>query len=604
VLTYEGIDEVTFFSPNQQNVVSSQQAGGHSVTQSRRDRSKTSAHNDTSQTKLREVDVEKELDTSISQSAKPELIEATISAAQLNGESLDISALETWLWEAACTIRGATDAPKFKDFILPLIFYKRLSDVFDDEFAQHIANFGSEDTAREIIEADHQDGLKTGHSSIVRFYVPSECRWDALKNHSVNGLGEFVTDCMRRVAQLNPDLRGVLDIRDFNERQGGQRILDDDRLADLIQVVSRHRLGLQDTEPDVLGRAYEYLLRKFAEGQGQSAGEFYTPKEVGWLIAHLINPEPHTTIYDPACGSAGLLIKSRLLYKAEHPDEKSAAPKLFGQELNPTTFAMAKMNMFLHDFSDSSFSIGDTFTKPGFTQGNELKRFDYVVANPMWNQGNYDDSFYDNDNLNRFLYGIPPKSSADWGWVQHMLASLKENGRAAVVLDTGAVSRGAGSESSSREGNIRKAAIQDDLIECVILLPENLFYNTSAAGIIVLLNRSKPEERREQILLINASNCFAKEKPKNVLTDQGIKNITEAYRKWQNRERFSSVITLKNAEAADYSLSPSRFVDIKEKTKYRPLNEILEELHKASIERETADKELTRLLQKLGLKTS
>jgi type I restriction enzyme M protein len=222
----------------------------------------------------------------------------------------------------------------------------------------------------------------------------------------------------------------------------------------------------------------------------------------------------------------------------------------------------------------------------------------------MWNQGNYDDSFYDNDNWNRFLYGIPPKSSADWGWVQHMLASLKENGRAAVVLDTGAVSRGAGIKSSNKEGSIRKDVIQDDLVECVILLPENLFYNTSAAGIIILLNRSKPKEWTGQILLINASNCFAKEKPKNALTDEGIKAITDVYRKWQNRERFSSVITLKDAEAADYSLSPSQFVDIKEKITHRSLNEILKELCEASVKRETADEELARMLQKLSLKTS
>jgi len=406
-------------------------------------KSKISQSDNTGQTKLHDMHVEEELDTLTGKLPKASVSKATISTAHLNGESLDTSALETWLWEAACSIRGATDAPKFKDFILPFIFFKRLSDVFDDEFVQYSAEFGSEEAAREIIEADHQDALKTGHASIVRFYIPLDNRWDAIRNHPADGsLGEFVTDCMRQVAQLNPDLRGVIDVRDFNERQSGQRTLDDDRLGELIQVISQHRLGLTDTEPDVLGRAYEYLLRKFAEGQGQSAGEFYTPKEVGWLIAHLINPEPHTAIYDPACGSAGLLIKTRLVYKAEHTDEKSAAPKLFGQELNPTTFAMAKMNMFLHDFSDSSFSIViHSAIQVSRTETN-LKRFDYVVANPMWNQHGYDDSFYDNDNWNRFLYGTPPESRADWGWIQHMLASLNDNGSAAIVLDTGAVSVG------------------------------------------------------------------------------------------------------------------------------------------------------------------
>jgi type I restriction enzyme M protein len=341
----------------------------------------------------------------------------TLPFAENSEEHLDISSLETWLWDAACAIRGATDAPKFKDFILPLVFYKRLSDVFDDEFAGHVAEFGDEEAAREVIEADHADALKSGRKPIVRFYIPSQYRWDAIRNHPADGkLGEFVTEAMREVAKLNPDLQGVLDVKDYNERQSGQRTLDDDRLATLVEVTSRHRLGLKNAEPDILGRAYEYLLRKFAEGQGQSAGEFYTPKEVGWLMAELINPEPKTAICDPACGSAGLLIKARMVYERNHPSEKSKAPHLYGQEINPTTFAISKMNMFLHDCGDSHFFLGDTFRNPGFVaEGAGLKQFDYVMANPMWNQDNYDEAFYGNDRWNRFNCGIPPRSSADWG---------------------------------------------------------------------------------------------------------------------------------------------------------------------------------------------
>lgn len=543
-----------------------------------------------------------EADTPQDPSNTPEKPNSTDSTAHLQGAHLDITMLEAWLWDAACSIRGAMDAPKFKDFILPLIFYKRLSDVFDDEVRQYVETYGSREIATEIIEADHKDALTSRHTSIVRFFLPQEYRWDALRNHPIEGLGEFVTDAMREGARQNPELKGVLDVRDYNERQSGQRTLDDDRLAALIEVISSHRLGLKDTEPDVLGRAYEYLLRKFAEGQGQSAGEFYTPKEVGWLIARLINPEPHTTVYDPACGSAGLLIKARLVYKAEHPDEQSAAPKLFGQELNPTTFAMAKMNMFLHDFSDSSFSIGDTFRNPGFISGgSELKRFDYVVANPMWNQDNYDDSFYDNDSWNRFLYGIPPKSSADLGWIQHMLASLKDHGRAAIVLDTGAVTRGSGITSSNKEREIRKALVENDLIEGVILLPDNMFYNTSAPGIILLLNRNKSVERKGQILLVNASAYFLKQKPKNALTDEGIALVAKVCSKWETKEKLSKVITVEEARAVDYSLSPAQFVDINDKTKYRSLTEILTDLSGAQAERERADAELAEVLTKLRL---
>ena len=530
--------------------------------------------------------------------------QTTIPFSSPDEEQLDISTLETWLWDAACVIRGATDAPKFKDFILPLIFYKRLSDVFDDEVTNLIEGYGgNEEETRQTIDDDLQDALKTGRKPIVRFYIPQEYRWEALRNHPADGhLGEFVTEAMREVARLNPPLQGVLDVEDFNEQQSGQRTLDDDRLEALIEIISGHRLGLQDTEPDILGRAYEYLLRKFAEGQGQSAGEFYTPKEVGWLMARLINPEPRTTIYDPACGSGGLLIKPRLLFEEKHPDEKSAAPQIYGQELTPTTFAMAKMNAFLHDFIGADLRIGDTFRNPGFVDGNlVLKRFDYVLANPMWNQKEYNETFYANDSWGRFTYGVPPSSSADWAWVQHILASLKETGRAAIVLDTGAMSRGSGSKQTSRERDIRKAFVEDDLIEGVILLPENLFYNTSAPGIILLMNRSKPAERKAQILLINLSQYFVSEKPKNVLTDKGIDAAAEVYGAWESREKLSAVITLEDAQKTDYNLSPSQFVDVGDKVEHRPISEILADLTEARITREKADKTLEDLLIRLGL---
>ncbi|MDE0483085.1 MAG: N-6 DNA methylase [Candidatus Poribacteria bacterium] len=521
-----------------------------------------------------------------------------------NEEHLDVSKLETWLWDAACVIRGATDAPKFKDFILPLIFYKRLSDVFDDEFAKHKTEFGNEELAWEIVKQDHEDALKTDRDDpIVRFYIPQQYSWEALRNHPADGnLGQFVTDAMREVGRANPRLQGVLDVEDFNERQSGQRRIDDERLEKLIEVISQHRLGLQDAEPDILGRAYEYLLRKFAEGQGQSAGEFYTPKEVGWLMAKLLNPEPYSTIYDPACGSGGLLIKGRLQFDEMHPDEKSQAPHIYGQELTPTTYAMAKMNAFLHDFISADIQIGDTFRNPRFVADNsKLQRFDNVMANPMWNQEGYDGDFYENDSWNRFSYGIAPNSSADWAWVQHMLASLKDNGRAAIVLDTGAVSRGSGAKQTNRERDIRKKFVEEDLIEGVILLPENLFYNTPAPGIILLLNRNKLAERKEQILLINLSQHFEKGKPKNVVTDDGIDASAEVYQEWESREKLSSVITLEDARKADYNLSPSQFVDVGDKVVHRPVNEILADLTVAHIAREKADNALEDVLTRLRL---
>jgi type I restriction enzyme M protein len=261
---------------------------------------------------------------------------------------------------------------------------------------------------------------------------------------------------------------------------------------------------------------------------------------------------------------------------------------------------MAKMNMFLHDYTDSLFAIGDTFTKPGFAaEGAGLKRFDYVVANPMWNQDNYDETLYENDRWKRFEFGAAQSSSADWGWLQHIAASLNDTGRAAVVLDSGAVSRGSGSKSSNKERTIRQAFITADLIEAVVLLPENLFYNTTAPGIVVVLNRNKGNGRKGQFLVINASEFFVKEKPKNRLTEEGMAATTDAFHGWRTQEKLSRVVSLKELEEADYNLSPALFVDTDDPITYRNLCEILSELATVRTERAKIDDELDALVKRL-----
>ena len=390
---------------------------------------------------------------------------------------MDTTTLENWLWEAACSIRGPLDAPKYKDYILPLLFYKRLSDVYEDELRRLSQELGSDELARQLAQADRD---------LIRFYIPEGCTWPEVRTSPVN-LGERLTEAMREIARENSRLEGVIDIVDFNATAAGQRILDDDTLARLMEILNQHRLGLDDVEPDILGRAYEYLLRKFAEGQGQSAGEFYTPREVAILMARILEPEPGMSVYDPCCGSGGLLIKCHLRLLETHGVEENgrrvlppqvASLKLFGQEINPTTYAMAKMNAFIHDM-EAEIALGDTMRRPAFTDAHgRLRAFDLVVANPMWNQ-DFPKEVYENDTYERFRFGIPPSSSADWGWIQHMYASLNEGGRLALVIDTGSVSRGSGTSGSNRERDIRKQFVEHDLIEAVLLLPENLFYNTT-----------------------------------------------------------------------------------------------------------------------------
>jgi type I restriction enzyme M protein len=435
--------------------------------------------------------------------------------------------------------------------------------------------------------------------SLVRFYLPKDTRWSSLALQTT-GVGEILTAATRAIARENPKLSGVIDFVDFNATAAGQRMITDDKLKLLIDVLGRYRLGLKDVEPDILGRAYEYLLRKFAEGSGQSAGEFYTPREVAVLMSYVLDPEPAKAIYDPCCGSGGLLIKCYLRFRQKYDEDPHIEPlRFYGQEILHTTFAMAKMNAFIHDM-ETRIALGDTMNRPAFTNPDgSLRNFDIVTANPMWNQ-DFAQETYDNDSYNRFSFGYPPSSSADWGWIQHMFASLNDTGKMAVVLDTGAVSRGSGNVGKNRERDIRKEFVEKDRVEAVILLPENLFYNTTAPGIILVVNKFKPIERRAQILLINASKLFKKGRPKNYLPDESIKQIADLYLNWDEEEGISTIITKDEAAKNDYNLSPSRYVAQNGEDDTLPLEDAIVQLKETEEERIEADNKLQEILQALG----
>lgn len=504
---------------------------------------------------------------------------------------LDIKTLENWLWDAACKIRGEIDAPKYKDYIIPLIFLKRLSDVFDDEEQKLSESYGDKAMVEQLLTEDH---------GLVRFYLPQTARWERIAVQTTH-VGEYLTDAVRAIARENPKLQGVIDIVDFNATTAGQRIISDDKLKILIDVLGRYRLGMTNVEPDILGRAYEYLLRKFAEGSGQSAGEFYTPREVAILMSYVLDPEPNKTIYDPCCGSGGLLIKCYLRFRAKYYADSSIAPLRFnGQEILHTTFAMAKMNAFIHDM-ETRIALGDTMHRPAFNNPDgSLKKFDIVTANPMWNQ-DFSQDTYENDPYNRFSFGYPPSSSADWGWIQHMFSSLNDTGKMAVVLDTGAVSRGSGNAGKNRERDIRQEFVDKDLVDAVILMPENLFYNTTAPGIILVVNKFKPIERRAQIMLINASKLFQKGRPKNYLPDDSIKQISDIYLNWEEVGGISKIITTAEAAKNDYNLSPSRYVALDAKDDTLPLADAVVMLKEAEEGRREADKKLNENIKAFGL---
>ncbi len=506
--------------------------------------------------------------------------------------------LESWIWDAACSIRGAKDAPKYKDFILPLIFLKRLCDVYDDEINRIASNVGNRTKAFALVEKDRK---------LVRFYLPfkpanleSEEIWTVIRKLS-NKIGEQLTTALRDVARENPALSGIIDRVDFNATTHGQRDIDDDRLSNLIERISEKRLGLKDVEPDIIGRSYEYLIRKFAENSGKSAGEFYTPKEVGVIMARIMTPEPGMEVYDPTCGSAGLLISFQEELDRTTPRDKKTAPlKLFGQEYISDTWAMAKMNMIVHDM-DGDIEIGDTMKSPKFIEHGRIKQFDRVVANPMWNQGRDElpymtDEYFINDPYNRFQKS--PGGNADWAWIQHIYASLKINGRSATVLDTGGASRGSGNANTNKEKDARAYFIDNDLVEGVIYLPDNLFYNTSAPGIIVFLNKNK--KYNGKIFLLNAAKEYIKGDPKNYISDDGIEKIASTYSNFKEVDGFSKFITNEQAKENDYNISPSRYIHVGGIEEYRPVGELVEELRTLETEAKEIDKELWKVLGKLG----
>jgi len=521
--------------------------------------------------------------------------------ASANGTTKDKS-LESWIWDAACSIRGAKDAPKYKDYILPLIFSKRLCDVFDDELNRIAAEVGSRQKAFQLVAADHK---------LVRFYLPlvpgdpEQPVWSVIRKLS-DKIGEGVTTQMRAIARENPRLQGIIDRVDFNATTHGQRDLDDDRLSKLIEAISTKRLGLSDVEADIIGKSYEYLIRKFAEGSGQSAGEFYTPPEVASIMSKVLQPGPGMEIYDPCCGSGGLLVKCEIAMEesVRGRNGSAIAPlKLFGQEYVPETWAMANMNMIIHDL-EGKIEIGDTFKKPWFkNSAGKLRTFDRVVANPMWNQDWFTESDYDSDEFDRFPpgAGFPGKSSADWGWVQHMHASLNATGRASVVLDTGAASRGSGNAGTNKEKIVRQWFVEHDLIESVLYLPDNLFYNTTAPGIVLFLNKAKTEDRQGKVFLVNASQVFEKGDPKNFIPEAGIQRIADTLICWQEEEKLSRIVEHGELKKNDYNISPSRYIHTSDAETYRPIAEIFEELRVIEAEALETDKALKQILERLGV---
>lgn len=463
-------------------------------------------------------------------------IEERAVQGELLLSTIALSELESYLWEAANILRGSpVDRSDWKSYILPLLFFKHICDVWDEESEEAIAEYG-EDFADEH-----------------RFQIPSGCHWRDVRETSSN-VGKTLQSAMRAIESANQKhLYGVFGDTPWTNKDR----LPDELLKDLIEHFSALAIGNRRVSGDVLGDAYEYLIKQFADATKNKAGEFYTPRSVVRLMVDILDPREGETVYDPACGTGGMLLGA-----VEHVRERGGDPrtffgKLYGQEKNPTTAAAARMNLLMHGLEDFTIEREDTLRNPRFTDPNTggVARFDVVIANPPFSLEQWGREVWESDPWGRAFAGLPTDTSGDFAWVQHMVMSMAEpGGRMAVVLPQGALFRG------GIEGRIRRKLLEGDLIEAVIGLAPNLFYGTGLAACILVLRKRKSKERAGKVSIVDASGCFRKGRAQNFLEPKHAAEILSWFEGFKDVEDRARVVSLSEIEKEGWTLNISRYV--------------------------------------------
>jgi type I restriction enzyme M protein len=484
--------------------------------------------------------------------------------------------LEKHLWRAADILRGRIDSGDYKHYIFGLLFFKRLSDVWREEYEERLRMYDG----AESLAADPDEH---------RFHIPDGHFWEDVRLKTTD-IGAALNHALHAIEDANLRLKGVFQDVDFNNKER----FPDTVLEALLQHFDQHRLRNEDVPADVLGAAYEYLIAQFADDAGKKGGEFYTPKMVVRLIVEMIRPEEGMHVYDPTCGSGGMLLEA--VHHLERQGKNPRSLHLFGQEMNLNTWAICKMNLFLHDIDDAEIARGDTLRTPrNLTPSNTLRRFDRVLANPPFSLKEWGYKEWKNgDKFGRDKFGCPPQSYADYAFVQHMVASLKSGGMLGVVLPHGVLFRG------GAEGRIREGLLRDDLIEAVVGLGPNLFYGSGIPACIMVMNRAKPAERKGKVLFIHGADQLVEGKAQNYLSEENIARMAGAFHTWEDEERFCRVADLEEIEKNDYNLNIPRYVDTTDPEVEIDVAEEFGKLRALMFEREQAEKKMVEFLTELG----
>lgn len=492
---------------------------------------------------------------------------------------ITLNQLESHLWEAANILRGPVDAADFKTYVFPLLFFKRISDVHDEERRSALKVYEGDEEAAQFPEN-------------YRFQVPEGCHWRDVREVATN-VGQALYTALRGIEQANPQtLYGIFGDAQWTNKER----LSDALLRDLMEHFSRLPLGNSATEADILGQAYEYLIKKFADATNKKAGEFYTPRSVVRLMVNILDPREGESIYDPACGTGGMLMEAIHHVRETRGDVRSLWGKLFGQEKNLTTAAIARMNLFLHGAADFQIIRGDTLRNPAFFLGDNLATFDCVIANPPFSLEKWGDDIWASDPYGRNFAGMPPAKSGDYAFVQHMLKSMApKTGRMAVVLPHGALFR------MGKEGEIRQKLLAMDLLEAVIGLGPTLFYGTGLAACILIFRQKKAKERKNKVLIVDASKEFKTGRAQNELLPEHVERIHGWVRDYTDVEGIARVVTLEEIAANDHNLNIPRYVEPKVTTEVLTVEDAMQRLRTSAEAAFTAEDKLIALFEKGGL---